>query len=82
MTPPVIDWSTLLLLLRRRSGLTATRIGRAVGSDERHIARLWRGDVNEPRFGTGIRLLDLAADHLSPEDWAVVRRSSPIASAA
>jgi hypothetical protein len=76
---PLVDWSLLVLLLRRRAGLTYSAIGRRSTSDERHIGRLARGDVKEPRFGTGVLLLDLAADHLSESDWRQVRLRSPLA---
>jgi len=71
---PLVDWQTLVLLTQRRAGLTQDRLGRAVDSDWRHIGRLARGEVREPRWGTGVRLLDLAADHLDVTDWARVKR--------
>lgn len=72
----IVDWQLLVLMLRRRSGLTYTRIGRQCTSDERHIGNLARGDVAEPRFSTAVQLLDLAADHLNETDWRQVRSRS------
>jgi hypothetical protein len=80
--PQIMDWQTLLILLRRRSGLTYERIGRRCTSDWRHIGRLARGETLEPRFSTAIQLLDLAADHLTEADWQQIRHASPLAQAA
>ncbi len=43
---------------------------------ERSINRLARGEIREPRFGPGLRLLDLASDILEPAEWDRVCRSS------
>ena len=80
--PRLVDWSTLVLLLHARSGMGYDRLGRQCNTDCQHIGRLMRGEVAEPRFSTGIQLLDLAADHLNADDWARVRRQSPLARAA
>lgn len=71
---PLVDWTTLLPLLRRHVPLT--RIGDTVGMDEATINRLARGEIQEPRFGAGLRLLDLAADYLPPDEWNRVRQAS------
>jgi hypothetical protein len=44
--------------------------------DEATINRLARGEIKEPRFGAGLRLLDLAADYLPPDEWNRVRQAS------
>lgn len=77
--PQMVDWRMLVVLLRKRSGLTYDRIGRRCTSDWRHIGRLERGDVAEPRFSTAVQLIDLAADHLTEADWCQVRLTSPLA---
>lgn len=71
---PIVDWTLLLPLLQRRTSLT--RIGDTVGMSEQTINRLARGEIKEPRLGQGLRLLDLAADLLAPEEWARVRQAS------
>lgn len=62
----MIDWALVILLLKKYFG-NADKIAKAAISDWQHIGRLARGEVNEPRFNTGIRLLDLLAKH-APED--------------
>lgn len=37
-------------------------IAREIESTEQHLNRLARGDVHEPRFNTGLKLLDLHLD--------------------
>jgi hypothetical protein len=71
---PLVDWTTLLPMLQRRVPLM--RIGDTVGMDEKTINRLARGEIKEPRFGQGLRLLDLAVDYLTPEEWSRVRQAS------
>lgn len=71
---PLVDWTLLLPLLRRRASLS--RIGDTVGIDEATINRLARGEIKDPRFSQGLRLLDLAADVLTPEEWERVRKAS------
>jgi hypothetical protein len=56
----VIDWQKVALNLRRYKPLS--QVAKEVGSDWRHLQRLARGEVNEPRFNTGVRLLDLHYD--------------------
>jgi hypothetical protein len=41
------------------------------------INRLARGEVADPHFSQGLRLLDLAADYLTAEEWDRVRQYSP-----
>ena len=74
--PPLVDWATLLPLMRRHRPLR--HIGRDCGLDDQTIGRLARGEIQEPRFGQGIRLLDAAADLLTPEEWREVRQVSPL----
>ena len=71
---PLVDWTMLLPLLRRHMPLA--RIGAATGMCEMTINRLARGDIREPKFSAGLRLLDIAADLLSAEEWQRVRQAS------
>lgn len=64
----------LLPLLRRRVPLN--QLGDQIGMDERTINRLARGEIKDPRFGQGVRLLDLAVDYLTPDEWNRVRQAS------
>lgn len=62
----MIDWQLLCLLLRKYYKPLST-VAKEADSDWRHLNRLARGEVEQPRFNTGVRLLDLAYDVL-PED--------------
>lgn len=53
-----IDWQQVCLNIRA-SGLPLSQAAKAVGSDWRHLNRLARAEVAEPKFSTGLRLLDL-----------------------
>ena len=55
-----IDWQLVTLDLRRVRPLSS--LARRVGSNERHLNRLARGEVNQPRFNTGLALLDAHLD--------------------
>lgn len=54
----MIDWMKLVNNLRHDYKSLAT-IARELDSTERHLNRLARGEVQEPRFNTGLKLLDL-----------------------
>ena len=56
----MIDWQKCALNLRRYKPLS--QIAKEIGSDWRHLNRLARGEVKQPRFDTGVRLLDLHYD--------------------
>ncbi len=56
--PARIDWQRVALNIRA-SGMPLSRAAKLVGCNERHINRLARGEVQQPRFDTGCRLLDL-----------------------
>jgi hypothetical protein len=72
---PLVDWPLLLVLLRRRAEPLA-RIAAKVHMSEQMINRLARGDVMQPRFDQGVRLLAIASDELTPGDWQRVREAS------
>ena len=56
-----IDWKKVTLNLRTHyKPLSA--IAKEIGSDWAHLNRLARGDTHQPRFGTGVKLLDLHYD--------------------
>jgi predicted transcriptional regulator len=73
-----VDWQTLILLTQRRSGLSRDALAKRAGANWAHIGHLARGETADPRFSTGVRLLDVAADYLTPEDWERVRAGSAL----
>lgn len=73
----MIDWSLVILLLKKHYG-NADKIAKAAVSDWAHINRLARGEVAEPRFNTGIRLLDLLKQHApaTEVDRVIINKSA------
>lgn len=68
----MIDWQTVTIALRTHyKPLSA--VAKLVGSDWQHLNRLARGEVSQPRFDTGVKLLDLAYDVLPPEQFERLR---------
>jgi hypothetical protein len=57
----MIDWQQVCLNLRQHHG-NLHRVAKLTQLDERHLQRLARGEVKEPRFNSGVRLLDLHYD--------------------
>lgn len=57
----MIDWQMVTLNLRRHYK-PLSQVANEVGSDWRHLNGLARGEINQPRFDTGIKLLDLHYD--------------------
>ena len=57
----MIDWQRVCLNLRTHYKSLAT-VAKEIGSDWRHLNRLARGDTQQPRFDTGMRLLALHHD--------------------
>lgn len=66
----LVDWQMLTLKLRRVKPLC--HIANEVGSDWQHLNRLARGDVAEPRWSTGVKLLDYYHDHVG--DMEAIRK--------
>jgi transcriptional regulator with XRE-family HTH domain len=64
----MIDWQTLTLSLRQHYK-PLELVADEIGMSRQHINRLARGEVAEPRFNTGVKLLDLAYDVLPPEQF-------------
>ena len=57
----MIDWMTICLDLRSYRPLS--QVAKEIGSDWQHLNRLARGEVQQPRFETGVKLLDLHHEH-------------------
>ena len=72
----MINWQACLLGLRRHHAPIA-RIAVEVGSNERHLNRLARAEVHEPKFNTGVKLLDLAHDKMPAAEFKRLRMESP-----
>ena len=57
-----VDWSKLVLRLSAKSGKKLATIARELDIDTQHITRLARNDVQEPKWTTGLKLLDCYHD--------------------
>jgi len=64
----MIDWQLLAIKLQNK-GLTSKQVQDATGMCWASFGRLRRGEQKEPRFNTGVRLLDLAYDELNETDF-------------
>mgnify|MGYP001767301508 CR=1 FL=1 len=71
----MIDWQLCLNLLRKYCK-TLSKVARYTGCDERHLQRIARGEVDEPRFNSGVKLLDLAYDVLPETEFRRLRREA------
>ncbi len=69
-----INWSLLMLLLRKHYK-SPWGVSRELGLDGAHLSRLSRGEVAEPRFNSGVKLLDLAFDKVPIEELRRTRGS-------
>ena len=65
----MIDWMMIVLRLRRH--FTGESLAKLVDAHPATIRRIGRGEVNEPKFGTGVRLLDLHHDRC-PHDHSKI----------
>ena len=57
----MIDWQKVCLNLRSNYKPLATG-AREIGAKDKHLCDLARGEVMQPRFLTGVKLLDLHYD--------------------
>ncbi|MHB8392178.1 MAG: hypothetical protein ACYDBH_21805 [Acidobacteriaceae bacterium] len=62
----VVDWQLLALKLRRHAPLE--HISKEIGRHPSWLSHIARGEVTEPKFSDGIKLLDYASDHLPAEE--------------
>lgn len=58
----MIDWQRVVLNLRTHYK-PLTQVAAETGMDWKHLNRLASGDVAEPRFNSGLKLLDLHEKH-------------------
>jgi len=67
----MINWQIICLNLRRDyKNLDA--VAKEIGSDWQHLNRLARGETNQPRFDTGMKLLDLHYDKCPDKHKAIL----------
>ena len=67
---PRIDWAQLVLNLRRKYR-HCTRLAKEMNCSPVTLGKLSRGEVSEPMFGLGVRLIDEHVDtygHLPRRD--------------
>jgi hypothetical protein len=60
-----VNWQSLANQLRNHAPLC--QISRKLGKNPGWLSTISRGEISEPRFADGIRLLDYAADVLGDE---------------
>lgn len=53
--------------------MTYDQVALKTGMNWQHIRRLASGETKEPRFNAGIRLLDLAYDVLTEDEFKMIR---------
>lgn len=61
MTIGNLDWSLICCTIRARYK-NLSDVAKEVGSDWQHLNRLARGDVEQPKFLVGVKLLDIYYD--------------------
>lgn len=69
----MIDWQKLTIALRQHYK-PLEQVADEAGMSRQHINRLARGEVAEPRFNSGVRLLDIAYDVLPAEQFMRIRQ--------
>lgn len=68
-----IDWPKLAIMLRKHVG-PLQKLSRQMGWHAGYLGQISRGEINEPGFTDGHRLLDFAHDHLPAEVFRTCRR--------
>ena len=58
----IVDWQMLTLKLRSHKPLS--QVAKDIECNYQHLNRLARGETDDPRFNTGVRLLDYYYDHI------------------
>ena len=59
----MIDWQLLALQLRKHCGPLGT-VAKKLGKHPQWLNEVARGEILEPKFTDGLKLLDFASDHL------------------
>lgn len=68
----MINWQMLAINIRS-SGLSLAKASEKIGRHNGFVSQLARGDVQEPSFSDGMKLLDLHLDRC-PEKHQGIRR--------
>jgi len=68
----IIDWQMLCLKLQNQYKPLSV-VAKEVGCNWQHLCRMSRGEVEQPRFNTGMALIDLAHDVLKHDDFIKLR---------
>lgn len=68
----MIDWMILMLMLRN-AGYTTHRVANDLHMGYQHLLRLSLGEVNEPRYNSGVKLLRYASDKLTAEQMEQIK---------
>lgn len=68
----MIDWQDCVCKLRNH--YTYCQIAKKTGTNWQHIRRLASGEINDTRFNSGVKLLDLAFDTLSQDDFRKIKK--------
>lgn len=68
----MIDWQLLILLFRKHN-VSVSRLRRELGINYDHLSHIARGEVKEPRFNTGVKLLDYAYEVIPEQDFIKVK---------
>jgi len=69
----MIDWQQALLNIRAKSGVSLATIARRLNTTERHLNRIARGEVEEPKFSKGIEILDMHFDLMGDKHGSILR---------
>lgn len=68
----MIDWQLVCVLIRQNYK-PLEQVADELKMSRQHINRLARGEVNEPRFNSGVKLLDVLYDNVPTEQFMRVR---------
>ena len=68
----MIDWALVLLRLQNRHA-SIYKLAAEVNSCPVHLGRVARGEVNEPKFMVGVKLLDLHYDYYKNDESALAQ---------
>ncbi len=70
---PTIDWARVINNLRSAARMPVSRIALMVGSTGPYLTRIGRGEIKEPGFSLGMKLLDLHHDLMGERHREVYR---------
>lgn len=67
----MIDWNLCLILMHKK--MSYRSIAEKTGTCFESIRNIAEGRTNEPKFNNGIRIIDLAYDVLSEDDFVRIK---------